>query len=44
MTASTITYPLRPDRTRDAFVASLSHGAAQAGVNGYVTLARRYER
>jgi len=44
MTASTFTYSLRPAGTRDAFDASMPHGATQAGVNGYVTLARRYVR
>jgi len=44
MTASAITYLLNQNATWLAFRGTMPCGSAQAGVRGYVTLARRYGR
>jgi hypothetical protein len=44
MTICSITYRTRRDASWLMFAAAMKHGAAQAGVNADVTLARGYAR
>jgi hypothetical protein len=44
MATSTITYSICRDASWLRFAVATKHGAAQAGVNGDVTLARGYAR